>query len=397
MNTSHRRWLPAGLSLTLVGWGANQFASLLAYYRQEHGFSELAVTSMLGVYVAGLIPALLVGGPASDALGRRGLTLGAIGLSVLASAAMAFGGSSAWPLFAGRLLAGVATGVALAAGTSWVKELSQRPWEEQPPAGAGARRAALATTAGFWLGPVVSGLVANWAPAPGVLPYVLHILLCLPLLWFASRLPETRRRTGAFPRGAFAALRTTPHARFRGVVAPAGPWVFGSGTIGFAVVPGLITDVGDFRLLYSTAAVALTLGCGVAVQPLARRIDTERSARALLVSLGTVLAGLLAAVLAVLAQNPWGGLAASSVLGAGYGLLMVSGLLETQRIAGPLELGALTGRYYTLAYLGFLAPTALAFAGLWFGPLVLLGAVIALCAASTAAVAAGSRRHLPGG
>lgn len=395
VNTPTRLWLPAGLSLMMVGWGANQFASLLAFYRQEHGFSELAVTSMLGVYVAGLIPALLVAGPASDRMGRRAPTLGAVLLSVVASAVMALGGVGAAPLFAGRFLAGVATGIAMAAATSWIKELSQPPWSAAQPVGAGARRASLLTTAGFWLGPVVSGLVANWAPLPGVLPYLLHIVLCIPLVALAWRLPETRTGAGSPDAGILRSLRTTPVPRFRRVVAPAAPWVFGSGTIGFAVVPGMIDDVGDFRLLYSTAAVALTLGCGVAVQPLARRIDTDRSARALLVSLATALGGLLVALLAVVAQDPWTGLAASAVLGAAYGLTMVSGLLETHRAAAPAQLGALTGRYYTLAYLGFLAPTALAFAGQWLGSTTILVSVLVLCAGSIATVAANGRFRSP--
>ncbi|MGJ9404073.1 MFS transporter [Arthrobacter sp. KK5.5] len=390
MTTAPRLWLPAGLSLMMVGWGANQFASLLAFYRQEHGFSELAVTAMLGIYVLGLIPALLVTGPVSDFAGRRRLTLGAILLSILASAIMACGGLGAAPLFVGRFVAGVATGIAMAAATSWIKELSQRPWAETPAAGAGARRASLLATAGFWLGPVVSGLVANWAPHPGILPCVLHMVLCVPLLAFTARLPETRPRTNR-PPGILHLLTTTPVPRFRRVVAPAAPWVFGSGTIGFAVVPGMIDDVGGSRVLYATAAVALTLGCGVAVQPLARRLDSDRSARALLASLGTVLAGLLVAVSAVVVQDPWTGLAASAVLGAGYGLLMVSGLLETHRAAGPHQMGALTGRYYTLAYLGFLTPTVLAFAGRWADPVAILAFVAVLCAASIATVAANAR------
>ena len=144
----HRLWLPAALSLTLVGWGANQFASLLAMYRQEYGFSELAVTAMLGIYVAGLVPALLLGGPFSDAAGRKRVALGAIALSVVASAAMLFGTLSPVPLFAGRLLAGIATGMAMAATTSWIKELSQAPWEEHAQIGAGARRASLFSAGG---------------------------------------------------------------------------------------------------------------------------------------------------------------------------------------------------------------------------------------------------------
>ena len=391
-------WLPASLSLLLAGWGANQFASMLAFYRQEQGFSELAVTSMLGIYVAGLIPALLLGGPFSDRTGRRKITVVAVGLSALASVVMMFGIFHPLPLFAGRLVAGVATGLAMAASTSWVKELSQPPWDTQAVPGVGARRASLLATAGFWLGPVAAGLMANWAPAPEMLPYLVHAVLCLPLMWILVRLPETMTAVsgcgpGSVVSSADAGAGTGNERRFRAVVAPAAPWVFGSGTIGFAVVPGLITDLGGQRLLYTTAAVALTLGAGVLVQPLARRLDSARSARAILTALSIVLAGLILGVFSAVTQNPWLGLTASGLLGAGYGLMLVAGLLETQRMALPLRLGTLTGRYYTLAYLGYFTPTVMAFLALWVAPLELMVAVTLLCLLSTAIVAAGSLRQ----
>ncbi|GER22921.1 MFS transporter [Zafaria cholistanensis] len=393
----HRRlWLPAGLSLTLVGWGANQFASLLAMYRQEYGFSELAVTGMLGIYVAGLVPALLLGGPFSDAAGRKPVALGGIALSVVASAAMLFGTLSPVPLFAGRLLAGIATGMAMAATTSWIKELSQAPWEGHAQIGAGARRASLFSAGGFWLGPVAAGLLANWAPAPATLPYLLHMALCVPMGLVALRLPETRARGERLGLRARLISSSGGHPRFRRVVAPAAPWAFASGTIGFALVPALLTNLGEARLLYTTAAAALTLGAGVLIQPLARRLDDPGSARAVLTALATTAAGLVLALLTGLVLDPRLGLLASLVLGAGYGLMLVSGLLETQRLAPPAELGALTGYYYTLTYLGFLAPTVVALFAQWFPMLSLVGAALLLCLASGAGVARNSRRHLPG-
>src|SRR5699024_7251131 len=159
-------WLPPALSLLLIGWGANQFASLLVFYQEAYGFSQLTVTSMLGIYVGGLIPALLVGGKVSDRLGRKRASIVALLTATIASVVTACGAWSAFFIFAGRLLAGVATGVAMAATSSWVKELSQAPWDQRSGDGAGARRASLFTAGGVWLGPVVSGLLASFAPAP---------------------------------------------------------------------------------------------------------------------------------------------------------------------------------------------------------------------------------------
>ena len=396
MSRPARTWFPAALSLTMVGWGANQFVSLLVYYRQQHGFSEVLVTSMLGIYVAGLVPALLLGGRHSDRTGRKRVTMAAVVLSMLASVAMMGAVFGAAPLFVGRLMAGTATGLAMAAATSWVKELSQAPWDLVSVPGAGARRASLMTAAGFWLGPVTGGLLAAWAPAPEILPYAVHILLCVPLLVVLSRTPETRE--GHLQQQA--PVPGTPHrgqgrARFRLVVAPAAPWVFAAGTTGFAVVPAVVPGLGQGRLAYATAAVAITLGCSVLIQPLARRVDTVRNARSLLTGLGVVLAGLALVLLAVLAAAPALGLVASAVLGCGNGLLMVGGLLEIQRAAEPGELGALTGFFYTLAYAGFLAPTVVAFLAQWVGAAWILAGMALLCAASLAAVALNSRRHLP--
>ena len=53
-------------------------------------------------------------------------------------------------------------------------------------------------------------------------------------------------------------------------------------------------------------------------------------------------------------------LAAAIVLGSGYGLCLVSGLREVERLAGPDDLAGLVAVYYVLAYCGFAAPYLLA-------------------------------------
>ena len=399
-----RYWFPAALSLLLVGWGANQYVALLVHYRQEHGFSEVLVTSLLGIYVLGLIPALLLGGRASDLRGRKRLTMVAVLISIAASLALMLSHLGPLPLFAGRLLAGTATGLGMAAATSWVKELSQAPWDPTSAAGSGARRASLLTSTGFCLGPVAGGLLVSWAPMPDILPYATHILLCLPVLFLLRRLPETRQRqlpkakapgdqARRVPGGA---VQQTGGKRFWAVIAPAAPWVFAAATMGFVVIPQMVPAMGaEARHAYTTVAVALTMGCGVLVQPLGRRVDTVNSARTLLLGVGVVLGGMLAIIAAILLNSPAAGLAASVLLGCGNGLLMVGGLLELQRAAVPDELGLLTGFFYTFAYAGFLAPTVIALVAQWVGSLWIMGAVVVLCSLSLAIVAVNSRKHLP--
>lgn len=61
-------------------------------YKQE-GLSGVTVDALLFVYVFGIAPALLIGGPASDRWGRRPLMLPAPILAGLGSVALALGAS----------------------------------------------------------------------------------------------------------------------------------------------------------------------------------------------------------------------------------------------------------------------------------------------------------------
>src|SRR6266700_6373938 len=141
-------WLPVAAVLLGTGWGSNQFTPLLLVYRQVLGMGAGTLAALFGVYAAGLIPGLLLGGPLSDTRGRRAVVVPAAGLSLAASVTLALAGQSAGLLFAGRLLAGISSGAVFGAGTAWLRELSR------PPLGtasdpAAARRAAIAMTTGF--------------------------------------------------------------------------------------------------------------------------------------------------------------------------------------------------------------------------------------------------------
>jgi dipeptide/tripeptide permease len=84
---------------------------------------------------------------------------------------------------------------------------------------------------------------------------------------------------------------------------------------------------------------------------------------------------------------------AAVVLGSGYGCCLVSGLLQTQRIAPAGELAGLTAVYYALTYVGFAAPVVLALlAHLVPYPALLLG-MAGLAAATLAVALTGSRQE----
>jgi MFS family permease len=383
----------AAAALFAIGYGANQFSSLMVMYREQAHYPAVTVAAFFGVYAAGLAPGLLLGGPASDRWGRRRLLLPALVVSAPASGVLALGGVAAVSqpaLYAGRFLFGVVTGIAMAVGTTWVKELSQAPWDASADAGAGARRAALALSAGFGVGPLVAGVLAQWAPLPMELPYLVHVALTVAVVAAVARVPETR------PAGAFrSGMRVHLPGRFRRVVAPMAPWVFGAPALSFAVQPAALGPrLAGFGLVYATLLTTVTLGTGVAVQSRARRVPPWTGSR---LGLAALVVGLLVAAGAAALGSPVLAVAASVVLGAGYGLLLVAGLLEVQRMAEPAQLGGLTAVYYTLTYVGFGLPVVLAALTGVAGYPVLLVAVALLAAVSLAVVVRTGREPAPVG
>jgi hypothetical protein len=362
------RWLGAGAAACVVGWGANQFTPMLMLYRARLGLSPPVVEAMFGLYAIGLIPGLLAGGSLSDRIGRRRVVVSAVALSMVASGVLIAGARTPGWLFAGRLIIGLASGGAFSAGAAWIKELSALPYEDAPP-GAGARRAGGAMTLGFALGPLVAGVLAQWAPLPAELPYLPQLAVAAGALVLAVQAPETvpqdtgRRACG----GPWQQLRIGGLAkrRFLRVVLPLAPWVFGSVAVAMVYVPGLVAGrVLDLAVAFAAAAALCTAVSGVLIQPLARRLarrDHPARPRLLVGGLGLVTAGLLAeAGIASLGRlGPWQpvlALLAAAVLGCGYGLCLVFGLAEVARLARPGGLAGLTAVFQVASYTGFAVP-----------------------------------------
>jgi len=228
-------WLPAAAGLFGAAWGANQFTPLLLVYHRELGLGTGTLEALFGAYALGLIPGLLVGGGLSDAHGRRAVVVPAAALSLAATVVLAAAGESVALLFAGRLLAGVTSGAMFGAGTAWLRELSA---QDESHGAHAARRAAVAMTAGFALGPLVAGLLAQWAPDPGTVPYLPHVALAVAVLALLRGAPETVVATSGAP--VRSALPAHGRARFRRVVAPSAPWVFAAPAIAFALLPSVV-------------------------------------------------------------------------------------------------------------------------------------------------------------
>ncbi|WP_235840502.1 MFS transporter [Corynebacterium yudongzhengii] len=348
---AYRHWWRVGFAMFAVGFGANHFIPLLQVYREGMASSEASLTAMVGVYAAGLIPALLYFGRLSDQIGRKSVLMPGLWVALVGTLILALGAfSQEWPLYLGRIIIGVSVGMGMACGAAWIKQLST----DDPVAG--PRRATVAVSAGFGLGPLISGVIAEFAPAPDFLPYVIHAAVTLCALWWLRAAPETQEGRGVGKRKIVPPVVFTA-AYLLAIVAWA-PWTFGAPTTAFVTNPSQIGIDSAFPTLVQGLLAFLTMFSSLFIQPVVAKLLANGPRWLALAALGltTTAAGLGVAVAAALTGSVWLMLITAPVLGTAYGIFMVAGLAETERFADDGELGALVGIFYSLTYLGFFVP-----------------------------------------
>jgi Major Facilitator Superfamily len=342
-----------------VGWGANQFSPMLIVYRHALGLRPGQIAGLFAVYGVALIPGLLAGGPASDRFGRRAVVLPFAALSPLATLLLVLGAHSLPLIVAGRALAGVCSGVVFGAATAWVQDLSAGN-------ALSARRAALALSAGFGLGPVTAALLAQWAADPLVVPYLPHLAIGAAAVVIALSAPAAAPLSQPRPGRPLigrpsvhgwppAAVRTR---RFWLTVAPAAPVVFGAVSLALVVLPEEVTSARTMSAGYAGLMTALAFAAGIGVQPAARRLAVRSAYAGLLAGLSAALAGSAVSVAAVASVSPALAGVAAALFGLSYGLCLVCGLSQVERLAGEGDRGAVVACYYVLTYLGFAMPFA---------------------------------------
>lgn len=350
--------MPVAFAMFAVGWGANQFSSMLVVYRHTLGLGAGVVAGLFAIYAVALIPGLLAGGPLSDRCGRRAVVLPFVMASPLATLLLVLGSHSLMAIAVGRALGGLCSGTVFGAATAWVQDLSGGD------AGS-ARRTALALSLGFGAGPVVAALLAQWTPDPSVDPYIPHLIIGVAAAIVLWPVPGPAPvRDAAAPDGGVGAVRRSrdgvPAAirtpRFWLMVAPAAPVVFGVISVALVVLP----EETGLSPLATGLLTVLAFAGGIGVQSFGRRLEARWPGGGVVVGVACAAAGAAAGAAAIASgSRPLTGTAAL-FLGLAYGLCLVSGLRQSEELAGARDRGAVLSVYYVLAYLGFAAPYVVA-------------------------------------
>ncbi|OUE08562.1 Major Facilitator Superfamily protein [Clavibacter michiganensis] len=382
-------WTTA-VAFTVVMAYATVPTPLYALYQQRDGFPTWVLTVVFAAYAVGVVASLFLVGHLSDQVGRRRLSLLAVGVEVV-SAALFLLFPEVPGLIVARLVSGVGVGMLTATATAHLGELHAAARPEGSPQRAAAV-SGVANIGGLALGPLAGGLAAELLPAPLVVPHAVFLVLLLLALGAVALVPETVRAPAlrrpyrpqrvaipAASRGAFAAAAAAAFAGFA---------VFGLFT---SLAPTfLATTLGQTGRLLS-GSVSFAVFAAAAVSPLvAARLDGRRQVAVSLVLLPAGLVLLAAGgILASLALFVAGGVLAA----AGVGLSFRNALATAGALVEPARRGEVLAAVFLVAYAGMAVPALVAGVALArVAPVAVLTAFAAVVLALGVAAGAGLLR-----
>lgn len=332
--------------LVVLTAGAYLPSPLYPGYQEAFGAGDLFMTLTYATFALTSIPALLLLGPASDALGPRTVLLWGIAAAALGSLCFAFADGPG-RLIVGRSVQGIALGAATGAAVTLINSGERASVDHRAVVTAG-----VAFVGGTAAGPIAAGLLAQYLPAPHTLPFLLHLVL----LWIGWN------RVRSLPRKEGASLRQWRPTRPR-VPAALQPLFRAAALTGFlawttaglflSVIPTLLDRAGQYDLAVVGGIIGTVLLCSLLAQPAVPALGFR----------GAQLSGLAALLLSlVLLTFSFSGptfliSVAAVVAGAGHGLAYGGASAAVENAVSPEQRGAVTGALYIAFYSGAGVPS----------------------------------------
>jgi MFS family permease len=368
---------------------------LYVLYQRAFGFSVITLTVVYAFYVIGTIASMFLFGRLSDQIGRRPVVLVAFGIAVASAVVFLFVSSTVW-LFPARILSGLAIALSAGASTAWVTELE--PHHDTAKA---SKIVIGANTLGLGLGPVLSGVLAQFAPAPLVLPYIVFAIIIVIVGALVWRIPSATLRTKQSGAQLFRPHLEVPREIRARFVSPAIGTFAVFSVLGYytALIPTLLSQALHNRNHAVAGAIVgglfLAGAVAVAVTPL---IDARKE---LIVSLLALIPGVALMVVAEAAHSMPLLIAATAIGGAASGIGYRCTLQLVNEMAPADRRSQVVSAYMIACYCGVSLPvvgvgvlstfTAPVAADAIFAGVVVLFAIGALVTAVT--LSASRRSH----
>ena len=319
---------------------------MYALYGEHMHFGVLTTTVIYATYAGGVLFALMAFGRWSDAIGRRPMLLAGVAFA-LASAAVFLAADSVPALLVGRVLSGLSAGIFTGTATAAVIEAAPPSWR--------TRAAAVATVAnigGLGTGPLLAGLLVQYAPAPLHLSFMVHIVLTVLAGVAVYIVPETAQRSGGI-----SVQRLSIPSEVRAVFVVAALAAFA----GFAVT-GLFTAVAPSFLSHvagtdNHALAGLIAGVIFAASAVAQIAATSLDPRrAVAIGCAILVAGMVVLAVALRLSSLTGLIAAAVVSGIGQGISFSRGLAAVAERTPADRRAEVNSTYFVVAYVAISLP-----------------------------------------
>jgi predicted MFS family arabinose efflux permease len=369
-------WAAAAALLVNMAFSAVPTPLYVLYQRRDH-FSTITVTLVYSVYAVGVIGSLFLGGHVSDWLGRKRVFVPALLINVVAAGVFVIAPSLPG-LVVARVISGISVGLTTATATAYLSELHSRSAAASRDRQRGQLVATAANLGGIGVGPLIAGVLAQYAPQPLRLPYYVFGAVLLVLVVLIAISPETAAPPDPRPVWRPQRVAVPPEARGTFLAATA------AGVGAFAVY-GVFTSLAPTFLaatLHETShaiagAVAFAgFACGALAQLAASRLTVRDTLRlgttALIPGLTVLVVGMWLPSLVVFVLG-------GAVAGAGAGLVFRGALAGATSTAPPRARAEVLAGFFLGAYLGLSVPVVgLGIATQWMPPREAMLAFVAL-------------------
>jgi len=319
---------------------------MYALYSDRMHFQVLTTTVIFSTYAVGVLAALLVFGRWSDALGRRPVLLAGAGFA-LASGVVFLFADDVPLLLLGRVLSGLSAGVFTGTATAAIVETS--PPEQRDRA---TSIATVANIGGLGAGPLLAGVLVQYAPDPLRLSFGVHIALVVLGVAAIIAAPETSSRTGTL-----GLQRLSVPAEMRPVFVTAATAAFAGFSVTglfMAVVPTFVRSVMGIENHAVAGLVASSIFVASAIaQLLARRIPPRR---AVAIGCAILVVGMVVLALALHLPSLPLLVVAGVVAGVGQGISFSRGLAAVAELAPADRRAEVSSTYFVVAYVAISVP-----------------------------------------
>lgn len=318
---------------------------LYGLYRERDGLSAFTITIVYAIWAAGTIAALIAVPFVAERIGRRGVMFAALATMIVSATVLV-----AWKalpgLLVGRLITGLAVGMAAGTAITYLIELRHRTDPEASPVVAQTIGTSVNVGA-LGIGPLVAGCLATWVAHPLTVPYLVWIALGAGALLGLAAAPET---------GAPAASRRPFSVRIPVPAGAATMAAFAANGL-FAGLSGLLLATTFHRTSHALAGATLFIvfTAGVLSQLATARLQPSR-----VFGFGTtsMLVGLVLLVTAVRLSTPSLALflVSGGLIGAGAGAVFKGTTGLVLAAAAPENRVALTAELLIALFVGLSVP-----------------------------------------